>query len=119
MSSSQSSRTIEGYEVTLDADLPEGWTLAPVSDLADMTSGEYIKRSEYSQNPDYPYPVAGAGGLIGWTARANFKAPILALGRVGAAGALNVYHSDAWVTDNVLVVRPKCKELFDWLSLFF
>lgn len=83
---------------TSNDDLPEGWSLADIGDLVDITSGKFIKRSEYSQPPKKPYPVAGAGGPIGWTDQANFKAPIMTLGRVGAAGSLNVYQSDAWVT---------------------
>jgi hypothetical protein len=50
-----------------DSELPAGWTLARVGDLAGITSGKFIKRSEYSQIQDMAYPVAGAGGPIGWT----------------------------------------------------
>ena len=99
--------------------LPTGWVIALMGHLVNITSGKFIKRSEYSQTPDKPYPVAGAGGPIGWTDRFNFKAPIMTLGRVGAAGALNLYQSDAWVTDNALVVQTTNKDLFDLFALFF
>ncbi len=98
---------------------PEGWELAQVGDLVDITSGKYIKRSEYSPTRNQPYPVAGAGGPIGWTDKFNFRLPIMTLGRVGAAGSLNTYDRDAWVTDNALVVNPRLRELFRLLGLFF
>ena len=100
-------------------ELPEGWVITSLNHLIDLTSGKYIKRSEYSKKQDKSYPVAGAGGPIGWTDKKNFKAPIMTLGRVGAVGALNIYYTDAWVTDNVLVVIPHNNSYFDFLKVFF
>src|SRR5689334_1374715 len=89
-------------EVQKKSTLADGWASAQICDLAHVSSGEFISRADYGQKSG-GYPVAGAGGPIGWTDRANFRAPVMTLGRVGAAGSLNVYHSDTWVTDNALV----------------
>jgi type I restriction enzyme S subunit len=105
--------------LSTEGELPEGWCVAIVGDVADITSGTYIKRADYSQKSDRLYPVAGAGGPIGWASRFNFAAPVMTLGRVGAAGALNVYESNVWVTDNALVVRPRTIVLFPFLRMFF
>jgi len=102
-----------------DSDLQEGWAYPEVGELAGLTSGKFITKHEYTTDQGKPFPVAGAGGPIGWTDRANFTPPVMTLGRVGAAGVLNIYHTDAWVTDNCLVVLPDIAELFDFLGLFF
>ncbi|MDD5141805.1 restriction endonuclease subunit S [Methanoregula sp.] len=99
-----------------EPEIPDGWTLERIGDLISITSGKSIKNSEYSKTPDRPYPVAGAGGPIGWSDEFNFLPPIITLGRVGSAGSLNVYHTNTWVTDNTLVLKPNEKILLPFLS---
>ncbi len=99
-------RKPEPVEVGPDRELPEGWAYCSIGDLVRISSGKYIPKSHYSKDPGKPFPVAGAGGPIGFTDRSNTSGPILALGRVGAAGAVTTYPGDAWVTDNVLVLTP-------------
>ncbi len=101
------------------SELPEGWAISELDKLISIKSGKYIKNSEYSKDQNKPYPVAGAGGPIGWTDSFNFSPPILTLGRVGAAGNLTVYDTEAWVTDNVLVIQPYNQDLLKWLIYFF
>lgn len=101
------------------SELPEGWVSKELKDIITISSGKFIKATDYDKEPKKPYPVAGAGGPIGWTDKYNFNPPIVALGRVGAAGSLNVYHTNAWVTDNTLVVKPIQSEMLKWLILFF
>lgn len=43
----------------------------------------------------------------------------MTLGRVGSAGALNIYKTDAWVTDNALVIEPHISEFLSFLGYFF
>ncbi|MDG6249442.1 restriction endonuclease subunit S [Methanocalculus sp.] len=101
------------------SELPEGWETSDLGSLISIASGKYIKREDYSKIPDQPYPVAGAGGPIGYTDSYNFTSPIITLGRVGAAGALTVYKKNAWVTDNTLVIKPNSQDLFNWLIRYF
>lgn len=98
---------------------PPGWTAATIADVATISSGRYIPRADYRPLDSPGFLVAGAGGPIGRTDRANAKGPVMTLGRVGAAGVLNIYTSDVWATDNALVVTPKDADLFGWLALFF
>jgi type I restriction enzyme S subunit len=102
-----------------DSGLPEGWAYSEIGDLVGVTSGKFIAGHEYATEPGRPFPVAGAGGPIGWTDRANFTAPVMTLGRVGAAGTLRTYDTEAWVTDNALVILPDIAGFFDFLGLFF
>jgi type I restriction enzyme S subunit len=102
-----------------DNGLPEGWVDTEIGELINLTSGKYIPSKKYSKDKNKPFPVAGAGGPIGWTSEANFEAPILTLGRVGACGAVNMYNTAAWVTDNSLVVMPYFPDLLPFLKLFF
>lgn len=64
-----------------------------------------------------PYRSWTRGGPIGWTDEANTKGPILGLGRVGAVGTLHAYHDPVWATDNVLVITPKPRVIFDFLQI--
>jgi type I restriction enzyme, S subunit len=102
-------------------DLPQGWTLARVSDLATVSSGKFLKRTEYrpERSPEHRFPVAGAGGQIGWARASNADPPVITLGRVGACGALNRYLEPSWVTDNALLVGPFVSMCGDWLCRFF
>jgi type I restriction enzyme S subunit len=118
MTTSKLSQTEAPDEAMASDELPEGWCWSTAGNLVRITSGEFIKRSEYAGKPDAPYPVAGAGGIIGRTHRFNFSAPVMVLGRVGAAGTLNIYARDVWVTDNALVIIAAAP-IFDWLRLFF
>jgi len=99
-----------------DEVLPEGWTLPILGELVLITSGKSIKSSDYSKNPDKRYPVAGAGGPIGWADNFNFSPPVITLGRVGSAGTLNVYFTNIWVTDNTLVIKPNETILLPFLA---
>lgn len=103
----------------ISEDLPEGWTECTVADLVDIGSGDFLHRSEYQADDSLPYPVAGAGGPIGWCGKWNQEPPCLVLGRVGAAGTLRVYRERVWATDNTLVVHPRLEGLFGFLSSYF
>lgn len=98
---------------------PTDWRVVTVGEIAHLSSGGFIARDNYDREKRAPYPVCGANGPIGWSAAFNFSPPILAVGRVGAAGAINVYDSPAWVTDNVLVVQPENPDHLPWLENFF
>lgn len=76
------------------------------------TLGEYLDFSTGSgapvRLPDGRFPVYGANGAIGFTARPNARGPLIVLGRVGSyCGSVHYCESDVWVTDNALVCRAK------------
>lgn len=76
------------------------------------TLGEYLDFSTGSGAPvrvaDGRFPVYGANGVIGFTARPNARGPLIVLGRVGSyCGSAHYCESDVWVTDNALVCRAK------------
>jgi type I restriction enzyme S subunit len=49
-------------------------------------------------------PVYGAGNLLGFTNRPNASAGEIVVGRVGSVGSLRLLSSEAWATDNTLVI---------------
>jgi len=49
-------------------------------------------------------PIYGAGGSLGFTDAANASAGDIVVGRVGSVGSLRLLASEAWATDNTLVV---------------
>ena len=95
----------------------ESWRRTTLGELVQVKSGKTLKRSEYSKGLDAPVVVAGAGGPMGTTDSATTDGPIIAVGRVGAAGVVNVYREPVWATDNVLVVEPSNGSDFDFLVL--
>ncbi len=57
------------------------------------------------------FPVYGANGAIGYAAERNAAGPLIVVGRVGSyCGSVRYCDSDAWVTENALVCRPKNPE---------
>lgn len=80
---------------------------ARLGDHLDFSNGSVPPARE----PDGPFAVYGANGAIGHAARCNAGGPLIVLGRVGSyCGSLRYSESDAWVTDNALVCRPKNPE---------
>ncbi|AYE95273.1 hypothetical protein C0J29_11200 [Mycobacterium paragordonae] len=54
------------------------------------------------------HPICGANGAIGYTTQRNARGPLIVIGRVGSyCGSVHYCESDAWVTDNALIVRAR------------
>jgi len=70
-------------------------------EIFDFSSGKSIKN-----NVNGNYPIYGSNGIIGYTNQFNEEEGLL-IGRVGASGSIHKLSQKAWVTDNVLIARPK------------
>ena len=86
--------------------LPTGWSIRTIGDLVRLSSGRQI---DYSHVDDFPFPVYGANGILGWCSRLNVEDVIL-IGRVGASGSVHYVKGKAWANDNTLVL-DEFKEL--------
>ncbi len=84
-------------------EVPEHWEVAPLRHLVAVKSGEAPPADKDLLGR---YPVFGANGIIGHCSRFNSREPRVVVGRVGAAGAVNVTPREAWITDNVLIIDP-------------
>lgn len=66
-----------------------------------FSSGKPIKK-----NSSGNYPIYGSNGIIGYCDRFN-EENVLLIGRAGAAGSIHELSIKAWVTDNVLIAKPR------------
>lgn len=85
--------------------LPEGWRMGTVSELMTISSGKTLSDKVLTSTKEYPIPVVGAAGIIGYTTTPNQTEPIITTGRVGTLGVVNRYYTPIWTADNVLVAK--------------
>lgn len=90
-------------------EIPEGWKVGEYKDIVDITSGKGLKKSEFKDNGKYE--VLGANGRLGFTDKFLISENIIITGRVGTLGTVYIVEKPVWLSDNVLVSKPK-KDLF-------
>ena len=83
--------------------IPAHWDVVRLQVTAQLGSGESPVYSADQEEAEIA--MLGANGQIGWTARANVDRG-LAVGRVGSSGSLHRIREPAWLSDNVLFIRP-------------
>lgn len=90
-------------------EIPEGWRVGEYKDIVDITSGKGLKKSEFKDNGKYE--VLGANGRLGFTDNFLISENVIITGRVGTLGTVYIVEKPVWLSDNVLVSKPK-KDLF-------
>lgn len=90
--------------------LPEGWRMGTLGDLAEINSGKTCNDKSDKKDDQYKYPVAGASGIIGFSSTYNFDEKLMTTGRVGTLGVVNRYHAKMYMADNVLIIRSNYYE---------
>jgi type I restriction enzyme S subunit len=87
-------------------EIPEGWEVATLDDLADIQGGKQLPTDEC--RPSGMFPVFGANGIMGYTNRTTHDEFVIAFGRVGAyCGSVHWTYSGAWINNNASSVVPK------------
>jgi type I restriction enzyme S subunit len=80
-----------------------GWPTVRFTDAIKVSSGAFLPAKNMIQGE---IPVYGGNGVSGHHDQANFDAPVVMIGRVGAyCGAVHQTNGPSWVTDNALVVK--------------
>lgn len=85
--------------------LPEGWRVGTLGEIAQISSGKTCSNKTNEKNGENKYPVAGASGIIGYSASFNQDERLLTTGRVGTLGVVNRYNEKMYAADNVLIVK--------------
>lgn len=85
--------------------LPEGWRIGTLGEIADISSGKTCNEKSDRKDDIYKYPVAGASGIIGYSKDYNCDEKLMTTGRVGTLGVVNRYDEKMYMADNVLVIR--------------
>jgi len=95
--------------------IPKGWESNKLNEIASISSGKFYKRNEIM---DTGYPVLGANGTIGFSESYNLDNEAILTGRVGTLGNLQLIKHKAWVTDNVLIIKPKEDFFYHYIYFF-
>ena len=85
--------------------LPEGWRIGTLGEIAEVNSGKTCKNKSEQQTEIYQWPVAGASGIIGYSPTYNQDERFITIGRVGTLGVVNRYDRKAFCADNVLIIK--------------
>jgi len=91
-------------------ELPEGWRVGKYDDLVNLSSGKGVKKSEYID--DGKYKIIGANGVLGKINKFLINENIIITGRVGTLGTVFIIKEPVWLSDNVLISKPKFNNLF-------
>ena len=89
---------------------PYEWTMFPLADIADVTSGKRPPVKSTYQTKETPIPILGASSIMGFTSAENYSDHILVIGRVGTHGIVQRFNGSCWASDNTLVIRSKFYE---------
>ena len=84
------------------AENPMGWETRPLGDVIRVSSGQSLP---FKNMVPGNYPVYGANGISGYHSEFMFESQKIAIGRVGACGAVHISQPNSWITDNALYVR--------------
>ena len=85
--------------------LPDGWRMGTIQDIADVKNGKSITPSEGD------IPVYGGNGVVGSTDISNAKG-VVVIGRVGInCGSLFLHQGNCYVNDNAMMAIPKDENL--------
>ena len=92
------------------------------SERVTTTLGSLLLLSNGKSSPersnDFPYPVYGGNGIIGFSDKANANPGTIIIGRVGSyCGSVHFSDSPCWVTDNA--IRAKATDGNDARFLYY
>jgi type I restriction enzyme S subunit len=97
----------DSFEDSELGEIPRGWSIAALSDIAHISTGKRPESVADSRSSANRIPVYGGAGIMGYTCRALIDGePILATGRVGTLGVVNRVLEQAWISDNTLIINP-------------
>ena len=81
--------------------LPEGWRMGTLGEIADIKNGKAIVPVEGD------IPIYGGNGIVGYTNSSNAE-NVVVIGRVGInCGSLYLHQSKCYVNDNAMIAIPK------------
>jgi len=98
-------------------EIPEGWRIGTIGDLANITSGKRPLERYPKPIPGANVPLWGGNGPMAYVREPLFTEPILLTGRVGTLGSVFRITIPCWPSDNTLVILPW--ESINYEYLFF
>jgi len=95
-------------------DIPEGWSVGKLSDIAEISSGQRPEDRNDTKTQRTPYPLYGGAGIMAYTTRYLLDRNIILTGRVGTLGKLIRVSGKFWPSDNTLLILPNTPEDIDY-----
>ena len=96
-------------------EIPEGWRVGRLGDLALVTSGKRPNKVYPEPQPYASIPLWGGNGPMGYVTEPLYSTPILLTGRVGTLGSVFRIATPCWPSDNTLVVIAREKIAIEFL----
>ena len=87
--------------------IPKGWRVGILGDLVNISSGKGLSKKQFQEEG---YPILGANGRIGFTDNYLCNEEVILTGRVGTLGTFQLVHTEVWISDNVLIMKPSKRE---------
>jgi len=107
----------DAFEDSELGEIPKGWRVGRVADVADVFSGKRpdVRYSEATE--DARIPLWGGNGPMAFVPEPLIDYPILLTGRVGTLGSVFRITSPCWPSDNTLILRAKHEQAYEYLFL--
>ena len=98
------------FDETLKREIPKGWEVKSLGEVADLYQPATLSEKELENNGQFL--VYGANGIIGKYNQFNHEEPVVAVAcRGNSCGAINITQPKSWITGNAMVVNPKNKNI--------
>ena len=98
------------FDETLKREIPKGWEVKSLGEIADLYQPATLSEKELNKNGQFL--VYGANGIIGKYNKFNHENPVVAVAcRGNSCGAINITQPKSWITGNAMVVNPKNKNM--------
>jgi len=105
----------DGIEQTEMGEVPRGWKVGTLSDVANVTSGKRPQERSKEKKDDFKIPLYGGGGIMGYVKETMISEPFLLTGRVGTLGKIFLIREECWPSDNTLLIFPQNKQFLEYL----
>ena len=101
--------------------VPERWEAVRFSQLVDAKQGKYLAKTEMmeSQNDVFQYPVWGGNGILGYSQKKSYDAPITLMTCRGSnCGLIKTTQSSSWISNNSFACKSRYGSEY-FLYLYF
>lgn len=105
----------QGMQESPLGEIPVGWRVGILGDLATVTSGKRPDRRTSTEDEGMRIPLYGGGGPMGYVEKPLYGTPILVTGRVGTLGMVFRVTLPCWPSDNTLVVLAGNARSYEYL----
>lgn len=105
----------QSMQDSLLGEIPAGWRIGKLGDLAVVTSGKRPDRRSSVPDEQMTIPLHGGGGSMGYVENPLYTRPFILTGRVGTLGMVFRITFACWPSDNTLVIIPNEEIAYEYL----